>query len=255
MLSKLEIKLSGIKDGDINYNMSSLFHGVIMELLPEDYVEYLHSTSLNPYTQYLQHKNDNWYWVVTTLNTEAYEKIIEGVLLKTKEIYVKKADLRIKLSEKNLINIEKKDILEEFYKREASKYIEINFMTPTSFKQSGRYSFYPDIRCIYQSLINKYNSSNDLDVACDEDTLEQLLMDTDIVKYNIRSTKFYLDKGKIPGFIGKVTFKFSGNNTMTNFANMLFKFGEFSGVGAKASLGMGAIRIIERGEKDGRTTD
>ena len=28
---------------------------------------------------------------------------------------------------------------------------------------------------------------------------------------------------------------------MTNFANMLFKFGNYSGVGIKTSIGMGAI--------------
>lgn len=41
--------------------------------------------------------------------------------------------------------------------------------------------------------------------------------------------------------MGKITIKIRGTQTMTNFANMLFKFGNYSGVGIKTSIGMGAI--------------
>lgn len=37
---------------------------------------------------------------------------------------------------------------------------------------------------------------------------------------------------------------------MANLANLLFEFGEFSGVGIKTALGMGAVKRIEGREKD-----
>lgn len=37
---------------------------------------------------------------------------------------------------------------------------------------------------------------------------------------------------------------------MANFVNMLFEFGEYSGVGIKTSLGMGYMKIINEGEEN-----
>lgn len=47
MLAKLELKLKCEKE--LTYQMSSLFHGALMELLPEKYADYLHISSLHPY--------------------------------------------------------------------------------------------------------------------------------------------------------------------------------------------------------------
>ena len=52
MLGKLELKLKS-KD-KLGYQMSSLFHGALMELLPERYADYLHTSQLHPYTQHLE---------------------------------------------------------------------------------------------------------------------------------------------------------------------------------------------------------
>ena len=36
-----------------------------------------------------------------------------------------------------------------------------------------------------------------------------------------------------------------GTSTMVNFANMLFRFGTYSGIGIKTSLGMGSFKILK----------
>ena len=36
---------------------------------------------------------------------------------------------------------------------------------------------------------------------------------------------------------------------MADFANLLFRFGTYSGVGIKTALGMGAIKLMEKGGK------
>ena len=69
MLAKLELKLKCEKE--LTYQMSSLFHGALMELLPEKYADYLHISSLHPYAQHLECREGNWYWVITGLNKEA----------------------------------------------------------------------------------------------------------------------------------------------------------------------------------------
>ena len=81
----------------------------------------------------------------------------------------------------------------------------------------------------------------------DEDTLEQICEHAQVIRYDLKSVSFSLEGVKIPSFIGKITIKLHGTDTMANFVNMLFEFGEYSGVGIKTSLGMGYMKIINEG--------
>lgn len=44
-----------------------------------------------------------------------------------------------------------------------------------------------------------------------------------------------------------IKLKCTGNKEFRSLMNMLIKFGEYSGVGIKNSMGMGAIRLREQG--------
>ena len=48
MLTRLEMKLKS--ESEITYPMVTLFHGALMEIIPEDYASYLHISQLHPYT-------------------------------------------------------------------------------------------------------------------------------------------------------------------------------------------------------------
>ena len=50
--------------------------------------------------------------------------------------------------------------------------------------------FYPDIRCMYQSLMNKYDAAVREESMVDEDTLEQLCDNSSIICYDIKSAGF-----------------------------------------------------------------
>ena len=58
---------------------------------------------------------------------------------------------------------------------------------------------------------------------------------------------------RIPAFLGTVTLKIDGPQQMVNLIHLLLRFGEFSGVGIKCAMGMGAIELLEKKEqkKDG----
>ncbi len=248
MLIRLELKLKC--DGEINYQMTSLFHGALFELLPYEYADYLHLSQLHPYAQHLEFKAGSWYWVVCCLNKEAAKRIIDETLMPLEYIVLKKRSLRINIIEKHCEEMTYRSLMDKFYEEESERYIQIRFVSPTAFKQSGRYLFYPEIRCVFQSLMNKYDSVDDEHTMVDADTLEQLTENTRIVQYDLKSVKFHLEGVKIPAFIGTITIKMQGSQTMTNFANMLFEFGEYSGVGIKTALGMGCIKLVrERGSK------
>lgn len=78
MLGKLELKIKAQEK--LGYQMSSLFHGALMELLPADYADYMHVSQLHPYTQHLEYREGEWYWVICCLNKEAVKIIIQDTL-------------------------------------------------------------------------------------------------------------------------------------------------------------------------------
>ena len=112
MLAKLELKLKCEKE--LTYQMSSLFHGALMELLPEKYADYLHISSLHPYAQHLECREGNWYWVITGLNKEAVKIIIQDTLWKLEYILIKKHDLKVLIVKKNYMETTYKELMFNF---------------------------------------------------------------------------------------------------------------------------------------------
>lgn len=242
MLARLELKIKC--NQEIVYQMASLFHGALMEMLPKEYAGYLHLSQLHPYTQHLEFRNGEWYWVICCLNEEAVKAVIYDGLWNVNKFTIRNRNMEVQVVQKIYSETTYKELMNSFYDEESSRYIHIHFTSPTAFKQNGQYLFYPDIRCVFRSLMNKYDSAVRDEVMTDEDTLEQLCANAKIVDYDLKSVSFSLEGVKIPSFIGKITIKMQETGTMTNFANMLFKFGTYSGVGIKTSLGMGCIRIL-----------
>lgn len=245
MISRLEILLS--EDQELSYQMGTVFHGALMELLPEEVTEELHSSQVHPYSQYIVKKEGRWYWVVTALNEKLAKDMIYSSLLSAQGIFLKNNDINIKFEEKKLTETSLEAMSKKFYSQNSGKYVDLDFLTPTSFKQQGKYLFYPDIRGMYISLLNKYGACDPGVNVRDEDLLEELVNSTQITRYRLRSCAFYVDNGRVPSFIGSISLKINGTQTMRNFADFLFHFGEFSGIGIKSALGMGANRInLER---------
>lgn len=249
MVTRCEIKLKCKKD--LSVQMGPMFHGALMELLSVDYANELHQSKLHPYAQHLERRGDEWYWIVCCLNREASEQIVNITLKNICSLEIKKIGCRIELEEKKILSISHRELMDRFYSSDSSRYIRMQFITPSAFKQQGRYIFCPDIRCIYQSLMNKYDAAVREENMIDEDTLEELTEHTEIVSYNLKSTRYQIGEVKIPSYIGKMTVRINGSQTMADFANLLATFGTYSGVGIKSALGMGAVRLLEeRGEKD-----
>ena len=162
---------------------------------------------------------------------------------------LKKKNIAIKIVQKKIEYLSEVQMMKKFYQEDCSKYIQIHFLTPTAFKQQGQYVFYPDIHCIFQSLMAKYDAAVKENQMLDDEALEQLCQNAKIIRYDLKSVNFALEGVKIPSFIGKITIKMRGTQTMANFANLLIKFGTFSGVGIKTSLGMGSYKIQNEGGK------
>ena len=159
MLAELRMKLD-VSEPDFGYYQSSNLHGVLMEQMDTNYAQKLHEQGLKPYSQYLE-TGAKKEWVVKTCTEEAYREIILPLLSpQLTQFKIEKKDMRIKILEKSSKMIQSKELLDEFYASSCSHYLNLEFLTPAAFKSNGRYIIMPEVRYIYQSLMNKYSAAS-----------------------------------------------------------------------------------------------
>lgn len=243
MPAKIDLLLESNKE--LSCQMGSLFQGVIMRNLPkeEGYGDQLHIPELHAYTQHLEKdKEENWHWILTFLNKAAKEQIWDKGLNDTKSIELEQNGITVQIKDKKFTEEPYEKLNTIFRNEEPPRKFKLQFVTPTAFKSDGHYVLMPDLRHIYQSIIKKYDACSKNVSLYDEDTLDQLCKFSFISDYNLRSTRFHLEGIKIPSFLGSIVIRSIGKQTMSSFLDMLFKISEYSGVGIKASIGMGATK-------------
>ena len=217
-----------------------------MENIDFDYAQYLHENSIHPYSQYLYKDNSkqSYVWKISTLNQEAKVENIDKIK-KIEQIYIKHNNVTLSVKSANVIR-------EVSYKEFANKYVlddkvqkksVIKFITPTTFKSQGYYLNFPQIHNIYSNLLAKWNMFSKEISLQDKDVLNHLINYTHISGYKLRSTKFQMESIKINSFLGEVCVLINGPLTLVAIANLLFAYSEFSGIGAKTSMGMGGVKI------------
>ena len=220
-----------------------------MENISPEYAARLHGNQLNPYSQCITRENNSTIWTIKTLNEEAYENIIMP-LSECTDIFLRKKGLSISVCNKRMHLKNDNELITEFYEKKCPKYLEIKFQTPTAFKSDGKYVIYPDLGLIYASLMRKYSAVSEVFDMFDEETLEALVEQSEIVRYRLQTVPFPLEKVQITGFTGSICIHIRGPETMARYLRMLFKFGEFAGVGIKTGMGMGAMKYVRRNEDD-----
>lgn len=247
MLAKLQMVLETEEKESMTCQKAIMLQSILMSQINKEYAESMHESGLHPYRQSLENKEGKNIWSISVTNKEAYDQIINPLLsTEFQEFFLVHDQSKIYVKEKDVVQIMKKEMTEKYYFEDAPRYIEIGFTTPTAFKSQNQYIFYPDLRLIYQSLMNKYEASSEEETMKSKELLEQMVVNTNIVQYNLKSCYYSISKVKIPAFMGRIKVKIDGPQTLVNFANLLFRFGEYSGIGIKTAMGMGNMKIIER---------
>lgn len=237
MIYRLTMEFTVDKSQKIDYNIGSVLQGIMMTFLDRDYGDILHKQSLRPYSQYFEIKNNKYYWIINTLTEEAKIGIIDKIL----ESNRRSLDLTYRKSKLNIekIKLDQCMILDNI----AKKDIVVNFKTPTSFKKTtGGYEIFPSVKHIFNSIINKYK--NFYGDNLDENLLEKIIQNVEITGYNLKTSHFGVKGNYVPGFMGTINLKIKGNLIFKNDVMRLLQFAQYSGVGLKATMGMGAFEII-----------
>jgi len=214
------------------------------------YANKLHESRLHPYCQSVIQQNGKNIWEICTTNAEAYQ----GILLPLQDagfrhFFMEDDQWEVDVVQKQMQQKTKSEFMDQYYFKDAGRYLNIEFRTPAAFKSQGEYVFLPELRLLYQSLMMKYSASSDDEAAEDEDVLEQLLAYSRVSKYRLRSCTYSLHRVRIPAFLGQLSIRVSGPQAMVNFLHMLFRFGEYSGIGIKTAMGMGNIKLNRTSDK------
>lgn len=222
-----------------------------MQQIRPEYAEFLHEQGLKPYSQYCRRVENDFFWVVQTLNDEAYDEIIVPLMSESfSDFFLESDSQTVKIEEKIIESTDFSVLIDRFYEESAPKYFKLDFVTPTAFKIDGRYVFFPDVYHIFASSMNKMNAISEENSMYSEESLDQLSNESEIVHYNLRSVRYSLEGVKIPAFMGTITIAVRGNQTMRNFAHLLLNFAEYSGIGIKTAMGMGAVKLVDqKGDK------
>ena len=234
--------------------LSPHLQGVLMESIASDYAYTLHQSRVNPYSQCaLGRSNTLLEWQISTLSARAYEQITQPLIQDSfAEFRLEAAGLSATVTGKTLEQMELSELSRTFYAPPAADRFRVNFLTPTAFKQSGEYVFWPDPRLVFQSLAQKYCA-----IVDDEEPSDGLVSEFGrairLTGFRVASQRFAMGAARVPGFTGSSTFTVKGADTFASYIAALLRFGEFSGCGIKSSLGMGAIRVdpLPRSRKGG----
>ena len=247
MLQRLYLKLDLDKDFVSKTMLGEAFHGVLMERLDTNAAYQLHQQKTNPYSQFLHIQREDVIWTIQTLTKEAGQQIIMPLTTdKFMNFHLRRISRDIKIINKDHSLVPMKDLVNQFYFGKGERILRIRFLTPTSFKRCGEYIFYPDLRLLFGSLMRKHSYICEGSGEEDTETLDSLVKNTDIVRYDLKSVYSEIGSVRLPAFCGMVVLKFSGPQSLINYAHFLLRFGEYSGVGIKCALGMGAMRVIDK---------
>jgi len=226
-------------------NLSSLFHGVLMEELPNNIVESLHRGNFyNPLKQRLYPEDDVWIWEIVSFHEEI-SSYLSNHFIKKEKIHLKHhhKDVPIYFLESEKINI--RQLMRQYFEREETlkRYLKISIKTPVSFKTSGRYDVMPDVSRIFRSIMVQFDGFFKDYKMHDHEALSYISDYVHIVDYRIRTTRFHLEKVGIRSFVGDVTFQINGPQQLRRLVHFLLTVGTYTGIGVKTTLGMGKFKI------------
>ena len=164
-------------------------------------------------------------------------------------------NLKADIVSKNITDIcSYKDIADRYFLSDnVNRIVNIQFLTPTTYKVQGNFTIFPYIDSMFISLYDKWNMYSENISLQDDRVVSDLVKNVNIIRYDLRSTKFSMEGVNLNSFIGNITLHCSNNKILVNIYNMLLDFAFYSGIGAKTSLSMGGVLIsrpyIKQNEK------
>lgn len=242
MLTRLVIEL----DSDqLNYFKGSVMQGALFEHIDSDYADWLHEMQIHPYSQYVYKlKDGKAEWVISTLNDEARSYIIDPLLdPELNHIKIRKGNLNVRIVSRKISQLDLGSLKKQMKQKKAPRCVSFEVITPVAFKRAGSYFLLPEPEIIFQSLINRYRPLDDSIKYDCESLIQNIGEAATVTEYRLKTVHFPLEGTTVPGFTGTFSIAVRSSEYLRRAAYFLARFGEYSGIGIKTAMGMGAIRI------------
>jgi CRISPR-associated endoribonuclease Cas6 len=116
--------------------------------------------------------------------------------------------------------------------------IELNFLSPTSFKQRQTIQTFPLPELVFGSLLRRWNA-----LAPEEFKFDGVQWEGLVTAYELKTYALKMEGGSEIGAQGWVRYRFPSSE-QAKLATILAHFAFFSGVGRKTSMGMGQTQLM-----------
>lgn len=222
----------------------SVFQGMLMERIGFKAAEKLHEEGMRPYSQsvYTDSKGAVT-WRFGILSDNVGRMFAQALCGEPQKIYVRQYHYFITLGTPVIERrISYEELMMHHMCTPVPKKCRIHFNTVTSFKQQGSYVIMPDSRLLYQNLLLRWNRFSP--EPLEENIADVLGYYNELSAYQIRSEAFGIEGQRIVGCTGSMTYTLRGSEMVRSTSALLLDFANFSGIGIKTALGMGAVKTV-----------
>lgn len=117
----------------------------------------------------------------------------------------------------------------------------LDLVTPTAFKQDGRYVIFPQESLLLHSLVSRWELSFPDVPLSDPDAIQALQRGLHIVDYRLHTLRHALKQTRIPSFVGRIVLEARLPAPLMEVFKTLYCFAPYAGLGIKTALGMGGV--------------
>ncbi|MBW4566394.1 MAG: CRISPR system precrRNA processing endoribonuclease RAMP protein Cas6 [Mojavia pulchra JT2-VF2] len=200
--------------------------------------EYLHQQESVPFTLTIEYTAPKKMQLrITLLKQELLAPLLWGLHSDLGgEIIL--AGVRCRLSE--WIDISQTSSFAKLVQIPGQNIIKLQFLSPTSFKQSGAVQPFPLPDLVFNGLLRRWNNFAPTQLKFPEIKWNSLVSAFELKTYSLK-----LEGGAEIGAQGWVMYRFP-DSEQAKIATVLAHFAHFSGVGRKTAMGMGQTRVVEK---------
>lgn len=242
MISGYEFIVKSADGAFIPYECAYRLYSWLLSSLPEEAGDFLHQQGEHPVSQYLcpRREGGTAVWHISLLNDTAHE-LFSGILESAETIELHGSTLSIcERSHKQPVSPSE---LIRSGRSGGSSRVVLQLMTPTAFKQSGRYTIFPQEKLIVQSLVRSWSVFCPEYPLDDPDAMQMLTDGLHISDYSLHSARYRMKNAAVPGFAGRMTISPHLSVPMLELWNTLLAWSEYAGLGIKTTLGMGGVML------------
>ena len=213
----------------------------LLSCIPHEAGELLHDDGAKPISQYVYRDGETFWWVVNLLTDDAITLFAP--------VFEEKKAAALHLSSLPFMQhtVETFDSPQAIVSRAQAlpdvNRFQLTLLTPTAFKQQGRYVIFPQESLILQSLIHRWDMCFPEYPLDDSDAFQALLQGIRIADYTLRTMRHPLKQAKIPSFQGRLILEAHLPAPLMEIWKTLYVFAPYAGLGIKTALGMGGIKV------------